>query len=283
MITLLSKIRSPSDLAASSFIDIIITIPTVNSSRASLLLLNRKFKYQEVYSLAKELGIDLKEHKGKNIAELYGIISSFIKKRFLDRKEKELGVLKCEYCNRRVYRDIGDRKINSATIDHKIPRAEGYDPLYDANYAVSCYRCNQQKENKPFEEWEIFYKNRLEQSKKDINRARMIGEALKNNSLKINAILNDDNTKVHKLYQIANITKISLDFLFNHLINMDIEQEDIHKSVRDLKDLIKLNIIARQKTNRYNILSIEQEFKEFFQTNKKWPRIFSLHGIKHIK
>lgn len=269
---LATKVRNPYNSDASIFVDIIATEPTTTHSRASLLLLNDALRWQEIKDLAEELNFDLTDERIKGYSSAKALIMAECRKRFMAKKELE-GQLVCEYCKNKVYRDRPVRSARFATVDHKTPQVEGCDVFDESNFAVCCYRCNQKKNQIPYEEWCVIVKQMQERNKYELNRAAIITNFL--NSSRISSILDDVNTNEHKLYQIANLTKISRDFLFKHLSNMDVDPTNIRQSKNDIKTLTRLNIVARHKANKELDLtiSVDREFKEFFQSNKKWSVI----------
>ncbi len=103
----------------------------------------------------------------KNRKKLSMVISNL---RFLKDKEKIIGTLSCEYCNKkplRIYDISFDKKslthpkirfskfnpIDGATCDHKNPISKGGDPFDTNNLAVACYSCNQKKKDDSWEDW----------------------------------------------------------------------------------------------------------------------------------
>ena len=69
------------------------------------------------------------------------------REKYLSEVLERDGVLRCAYCNKHnLVIDTQDRRT-LATIDHVIPTSKG-GPMYDANnMVVSCYRCNQNKDD----------------------------------------------------------------------------------------------------------------------------------------
>ena len=57
-----NKIRNPYTKDIFTNVDVITTVPTTTTSRASLLLLNDQFKWMELIELADKLNINLSLH-----------------------------------------------------------------------------------------------------------------------------------------------------------------------------------------------------------------------------
>ena len=270
-----NKIRNPYTKDIFTNVDVITTVPTTTTSRASLLLLNDQFKWMELIELADKLNINLSLHDIEGYGHARNVLLTIIRHNFFDRKETGKSrhkVLKCEYCNSRVYRDIKQGSDRLATVDHKNPQFEGFDALDDSNFAVACHRCNQAKNKMPYEEWYVIYKKTLLNNEFELNRVKKIGNYL---DTKTSEIFDNDNTQVNKFSKIAKITEYLRDFLIKHLNNLDLDPVNITKSKEDIKVLTRLNIIANHKIKIGfdKPIFIEKELKRFFHTNKDWSRI----------
>lgn len=150
-------------------------------SLASGLLLKKDYHDQELEDLYDVLGLD-KSLAGtaqfykvqKNPKELEKLKVRLNNLKFLKYKLKELGELRCEYCNKGplfIY-DFTKRKgdpefidnkhykykeefkeEDGATCDHKNPQGKGGDKFGYDNLAVCCYKCNQNKKSMSYEDW----------------------------------------------------------------------------------------------------------------------------------
>ncbi len=268
-----TKVKNTYNQEISTYVDTISTEPSTDSSRASLLLLNNRLRWEEVNKLADKLNFSFDSY-GERVTGVYAarsILLCVIKQNFINNKEKE-GELICEYCNSKVYRNINPRCYRSVTVDHKIPQIEGYDPFDERNFAVSCYRCNQKKDKIPYREWCVIYKKVLNNNILSLKRERTINEILESNSYKINVILNNDSTQVSKIKQIENITEIARDFLLRHLNNFDLDPHNVSVCKDNIRILTKLNIIAKHKLVP-NDIPIDTKYKEFFNTSIEWSKI----------
>lgn len=270
---LTTKVRNPYNMDASVYVDVIVTEPTTNNSRASLLLLNDSLRWAELVDIASELNVNLCDDRIKGYSSAKAIVMAAHRHRFISKKESE-GKLVCEYCKSKVFRNKKQNHPRFATIDHKIPQVEGYDSFDDSNYAVCCYRCNQKKNQLPYNEWCVVCNKMVINNSYELNRANLINKTLSSFAERIDNILDNVNDK-HRLYQIANLAKISRDFLLKHLSNLDLDPKNIKKGLEDIRILTKMNIIARHKAepDLDMLITIDKEYKEFFQANKKWSVI----------
>lgn len=86
----------------------------------------------------------------------------FIARRtFLRRKKRENGgYWVCHYCKTKIYkiqpRNCKTKNNNEyITVDHKIARSKGGDITDSKNMLECCYKCNQNKDNKDYEEFTL--------------------------------------------------------------------------------------------------------------------------------
>ena len=69
------------------------------------------------------------------------------RRQYLNRVKKEKGELVCEYCGKRGLHINDYKKHQSAlaTIDHVRPLVQGASRYDESNFAVACFKCNQEK------------------------------------------------------------------------------------------------------------------------------------------
>ncbi|MEE7442657.1 HNH endonuclease [Methylobacterium oryzae] len=77
--------------------------------------------------------------------------------------KRRIEVGRCHYCDGQTFetqhcingkwqRPAGQVSPNEATIDHVIPKSQGGNS-YPANLVLCCHTCNQEKGNKPYDEF----------------------------------------------------------------------------------------------------------------------------------
>lgn len=110
----------------------------------------------------------LREHY-RDLDVSYGYESDwryyYIVRRHFLRKIKRNGHWVCHYCGKPVYkmpvRNKNRQNVKDCiTVDHKIPASECTDILETSNFVESCYKCNKEKGNMPYE----IFKERFELS-----------------------------------------------------------------------------------------------------------------------
>ena len=162
----LKTITRKSNTGSTRWKQSILDEPSDSKPYAAYLLLKDKLRKEELKSLFKKAEKYLSNKQIKKYTrsgELYKIMITLNNLKFLKDKEKELGKLYCEYCNKgplKIYDiDFNDlsknkfKKIDGATADHKTPKSKGGEPFDYDNLAVSCFRCNNKKGDKDYKYW----------------------------------------------------------------------------------------------------------------------------------
>jgi hypothetical protein len=174
------KVVNPSGSGRTRWIDTIHDDPTSAKSYSSSLLLKKDYAEKEFDELKtmtgapdwviKEVLKDPNSPRFKRLEQMKVMMNNL---QFLKDKEKELGELRCEYCNAGplVIYDINPGKItpdkldnpnykfskfnpkDGATADHREPKSRGGSKFDYKNLAVCCYKCNQKKKNMSYTEW----------------------------------------------------------------------------------------------------------------------------------
>jgi 5-methylcytosine-specific restriction endonuclease McrA len=121
------------------------------------------------YIMMKEDLRSMDEEEMGEKAELYRYLS--MRYRFLIRRLKRRGELRCDYCGRPGLiighnRKSNNRISNLATIDHVVPVSKGIDRLDEKNWGVACRKCNGKKGSRPAEEFVEEKKNEREKNEK---------------------------------------------------------------------------------------------------------------------
>lgn len=141
-------------------------------SRAAYLLLKDKYKKSEL-DIRKLFGANIPYRYKTNDAKLKKLLVTLNNLQFLKHKLKELGELRCEYCDKGplviydIFPDELDNlignphhrlntkfdSVDGATCDHKKPQSLGGDKFDYDNLAVCCYSCNRRKGSMPYNLW----------------------------------------------------------------------------------------------------------------------------------
>ena len=144
------------------------------------ILLRQDLRGQEFQDLMNSLAPGTPQYVIKNILQnsknpkrVNSFIVTMNNLQFLKDKQKEIGELYCEYCNKgplKIY-DINSEispekiddpnyrinpkfsKLDGATADHKTPMSKGGEKLDYSNLAVCCSDCNTKKGNMSYEDW----------------------------------------------------------------------------------------------------------------------------------
>ena len=143
-------------------------------SPAAYLLLKDKYKKAELDDIKKLFSADIPVYRYKtNDPKLTRILVTLNNLQFLKHKLKELGELRCEYCDKGplviydIFPDELDNLIGNphhrlnakfdptdgATCDHKNPQSLGGDKFDYDNLAVCFNSCNQRKRSMPYDLW----------------------------------------------------------------------------------------------------------------------------------
>lgn len=143
-------------------------------SPAAYLLLKDKYKKAELDDIKKLFSAGIPVYRYKtNDPKLTKILVTLNNLQFLKHKLKELGELRCEYCDKGplviydIFPDDLDNLIGNphhrlnakfdpadgATCDHKNPQSLGGDKFDYDNLAVCCNSCNQRKRSMPYDLW----------------------------------------------------------------------------------------------------------------------------------
>lgn len=142
----------------------ILNEPTSCHSLSSLELLQDSLREREINYILKKYKFKFSEEDlllDNNFVKL-SILRTFFNSRFIKRKEKQ-NKLYCAYCNKKVRILKEGEKHNKhdvATVDHIETLSEGCDWFDERNINVSCYKCNNERGNMPYDEWLEFIKNK---------------------------------------------------------------------------------------------------------------------------
>ena len=177
----LQKIKNY-DISSKSkkFYDVILDDPSSASSPSSAILLKKQLRDIEDEETLKKLkdisqmtsSQKSKYFKTKDTKDLAIPLNNL---QFLKDKQKEIGTLRCEYCNKgplkiydfnpdnlklkdirtkySIYKRMKFDPKDGATADHKQPMSKGGDMFDYSNLAVCCSRCNGRKGNMSWDEW----------------------------------------------------------------------------------------------------------------------------------
>ena len=121
---------------------IIICDPSSASSYASSLLLREQYR-----------NLDISTSEDNEDWRYY-----FIVRRHFLRKQKKDSKWICHYCDKDVYKMPERNKKrqdtkNCITVDHIVPVSECENKLNTLNFVECCYKCNQEKGTKTYEEF----------------------------------------------------------------------------------------------------------------------------------
>ncbi len=175
-------------------------------SSGSGVLLRQDLKDREFQDLVNIFGKDTPPYVIKNLINgsrnskrMSKFIVTMNNLQFLKDKQKELGELYCEYCNKGplvIYDinplDVTPENINNpnyrfnskfsavdgATADHKTAQSRGGNKLDYSNLAVCCSSCNKSKGNMSYEDWMYKLSKNESMSSFDLATSANIGDIL---------------------------------------------------------------------------------------------------------
>lgn len=142
----------------------ILSEPTSSHSLASLELLNEYFREKEIEYVCEKFKLKLKKKdlELSSYVKMKILRASFDKK-FLQKRLKRNKKLNCFYCKKNIRIVKRGEKFNKnecATVDHIITLSEGCDWFDEKNLNPSCYKCNNDRNNIPYNDWLEIVKNK---------------------------------------------------------------------------------------------------------------------------
>ncbi len=175
LLELRKVVTSSSGSGRTKFIDWVHDDPIDAKSPSSGILLKQQLSDREFQDMVDlfDPGTPKKGIKKPSDSRMDKFKVTMNNLQFLKDRAKEIGELRCEYCNKgplviydinmkdvtperiadRNYRFTKFKSSDGATCDHKVPQSKGGDKFDYSNLAVCCYRCNKLKDDMSYEDW----------------------------------------------------------------------------------------------------------------------------------